>query len=243
MAPKAQRSERPGGPVAPLDHVFAESIAGCPAKCNRGASTMDLPRGPCRSARVRSFLQAHAEFGASSRLTPSRSARRPAHSTSLGARMLVNSSRAARRSRPRGGDGPARVLVLDVRRAQPADGVGLRHGVGRQVDRALAGGDRGFGLSHDRVDPALGPRRVRLHPHLARGLPERAHALQDLQRRHEVPDVEKVQREYAEGLAEPPALVAPLQQGHREKERFAGADGIGGIIEQMLGLDHDDRRR
>ena len=28
-----------------------------------------------------------------------------------------------------------------------------------------------------------------------------------------------------------------------EKERFTGADGIGGMIERMLGPGHDDRRR
>ena len=62
---------------------------------------------------------------------------------------------------------------------------------GMSLEFERKAGDEGrLGVTHDGVDPAVAPRCIGLHPHLPGGLGEVAHALQGLEGRPEVSDVE-----------------------------------------------------
>ena len=139
-------------------------------------------------------------------------------------------------------DGLARMAALEVGRAEPAGGARLGDRVGRQLDGSPAGRDGEIGIAHDRVDPTDRPRRVGLKPRLADGLAEGAHAVQDLEGGAEVADVQQVEGEDAERLAQPPALVALLEQGDRlaalGDALARAADHVALPRERIAGLAH-----
>jgi hypothetical protein len=138
-------------------------------------------------------------------------------------------------------DGLARVAALEVGRAEPPGGTRLGDRVDRELDGSPAGRDGEIGIAHDRVDPTDRPRRVGLKPGLADGLGEGAHAVQDLEGGAEVSDVQQVEAEDAERLAQPPAL--PRSASSRAEPPGALGDALGGLLACARGLSRLDPAR